>query len=151
MSDNPFETPKTSSVKQTTVIGLRGGDLDDLRRVAIYQKTVMACLWIASIALIAEIFLQYFNESSGFHELLLIGGYCIVFAACFFVFCIAFKIGGIGWGIILGIFTLVPIFGLAVMAIVNTWASYVMQTNGISVGLLGANMAQIDALQNGDG
>jgi hypothetical protein len=79
----------------------------------------------------------------GLQILLYIASGVLSIAGTVFVFMLAMKVYSTGLGIVLGLLTLIPCVGLIVLLIVNGKATSVLQANGISVGLLGADPSTI--------
>jgi hypothetical protein len=62
-----------------------------------------------------------------------------------FVLLMAIKLYDKGVGIVLGILTIIPRIGLIVMLIVNGKATRTLKEYGLTVGLFGADMKQLDS------
>ncbi len=56
-----------------------------------------------------------------------------------FVFLLATKVYSVGVGILMGIFSLIPLLGLIILLIINSRATRILRQYGATVGLLGAN------------
>ena len=132
MTENPYQSPQTSSA----AVGVLSGSRDDLRSVARFQKGILVCILIYLIAVIGQFALPV--EIRPIIGILLAG-----IGSAVFVFMLAMKVYGTGLGIVLGILSLVPLIGLIVLLIVNGKATGVLKQNGIKVGLLGANISAI--------
>ena len=63
--------------------------------------------------------------------------------ATVFVFILAVRVYGTGLGVLYGILALVPCVGLIVLLVINGKATSTLRANGVKVGLLGANLAQL--------
>jgi hypothetical protein len=66
-------------------------------------------------------------------------------SAAAFIFLLASKLYSLMVGILLGLLTiLVPIIGIIVLLVVNAKATSVLRQNGITVGLSGAKLSQLN-------
>ena len=134
MSDNPFQSPATDA----RVLGVRGGSREELRKVETYQKGILVCILIQILAVIAQFVLP--------PELAIVvalASLAVSLASTVFVFLLAVNVYSTALGIVLGILALVPCVGLIVLLAVNGKATSVLRNNGIKVGLLGANLADV--------
>jgi len=134
MTENPFQSPQTSS----EVVGVLGGAREDLRSVAKFQKGILVCILIYLITMIGQ-----FALPPEIRPMLGIGTLIVGVVGAVFVFLLATKVYGTGLGILLGILSLVPCIGLIVLLRVNGKATGVLKQNGIKVGLMGANLSAI--------
>ena len=134
MTENPYQSPQTSSA----AVGVLSGSRDDLRSVARFQKGILVCILIYLIAVIGQ-----FALPVEIRPIIGIGVLLAGIGSAVFVFMLAMKVYGTGLGIVLGILSLVPLIGLIVLLIVNGKATGVLKQNGIKVGLLGANISAI--------
>lgn len=148
MSQNPYEAPQSTPV----AVGVRSGDRADLLAVAKAQKGVLVCilaqivLVIARLAATAGVEAGPANGASiAFELLLIIITLAVGITSTVFVFLLAIKVYPTGTGVLMGILTLVPCIGLIVLLIINAKATTVLKENGIKVGLLGANLAEVRA------
>jgi uncharacterized membrane protein len=134
MNENPYQSPSAES----HVVGIKSGNREDLKTVAKYQKGILFCILIYLIALIFQ-----FAIPSEFRFIIGLGVLVAVLVGTVFVFLLAIKVYSTAVGILLGILTLVPCVGLIVLLMVNGKATGILKQNGISVGLLGADLSQI--------
>lgn len=137
LDDNPFRAPQ-SDLGGERVAGVLSGTKEDLRSVARYQRTIMLCI----LGYLCAIPLQFILP----RELVLIVALVVLGAAVtgtVFVFLLSAKVYGTVQGIFFALFTLVPCLGLLVLLLINSKATNVLKANGIKVGLLGANPADI--------
>lgn len=134
MSDNPYQSPESPP----EVVGVISGSRDDLRSVAKYQKGIILSILVYLIAVIGQ-----FALPVDLRPLVAIAALLAGLVGAVFVFLLAMKTYGTGTGILLGILTLAPCLGLIVLLMVNSKATNILKQNGIKVGLLGANVAQI--------
>ena len=146
MSFNPYEAPAPLPQSPPPAVGVLSGTRADLRRVAMYQRGIIACILLYIIAFIAQ---SIVFRSRGDEIPLWVGmiaalaGLGSALAGAVFVFLLSIKVYGPALGILLGILTLIPCLGLLALLRVNAKATNVLQQNGIKVGLLGANPATI--------
>jgi len=134
MTDNPYQSPQTTS--QAT--GVLSGSRDDLRNVARCQQGILVCISVYLLALVGRFLLSpelapLVNIGAIFGG---VGG-----AVCVFLF--AIKTYGTGRAIVLGILSLVPLIGLIILLVVSEKVTNILKQNGIKVGLLGANVSSI--------
>ncbi len=139
MSENPYAPPQADS--QVPVTGVLSGQLEDLIRVAKYQKGLLVCILIQIILYVGVVVGQA-NASLAVQGMaglgLLLAG---IMALCFVIF-LAMRVFHPAVGILLGILTLVPCLGLVVLVAVNGRATNILTQNGYRVGLMGAKMSQ---------
>jgi hypothetical protein len=135
MDQNPYQAPPSNI---PPVVGVVSGTREDLRSVAKFQKGILVCILIYLIAVIGSAFLP-----PALQQLVGLGVLLIGVVGAVFVFLLAIKVYGTGLGIVLGILSLIPCVGLIVLLIVNGKATSVLKSNGIKVGLMGANLSQI--------
>ena len=136
MSENPYQSP--ASIPQA--VGVLSGSREDVRNVAMYQKGILVCILIYLLAMIFQ-----FALPVQLRPLLGVGVLVLGLAGTIFVFLLAMKVYSVGAGILLGILTLIPCIGLLVLLMVNGKATSILKQNGIRVGLLGANLSEIQA------
>lgn len=134
MTENPYQSPATDS----HVIGVRSGSREDLRSVAQYQKGILVCILIYFLAVLSQ-----FLVPAELQILISIGVILVGLVGTVFVFLLAIKVYSTGVGVLLGILALVPCIGLLVLLMVNNKATTILRQNGIKVGLLGANLADV--------
>jgi hypothetical protein len=111
---------------------------DKLRAIAIRQKVLIFCI----LGYVGLVIAQFFVPED-VRIFLAIPGGVVVLASTVFVFLLAVETYGVGMGILFGFLTLIPCVGLIMLLVVNQQATSMMQRNGVRVGLLGANMADI--------
>lgn len=141
IEDNPYAAPASDDELRSgmiRVIGVRSGLRADLRKIAIYQKSVMFCLLAYCPLVIALTF------APPEYELLVAVPYlATTLAAIVSVFLLSIKIHRTGLGILLGLFVLLPCLGLFVLLLINAKATEILRLNGLKVGLFGANLSDI--------
>lgn len=129
MNENPYAAP--AFVPEA--IGILSGSSEDLRKVAKYQKGIIACIAIYLVG--------FFGQFVSPPELLVFAWLIIIaagFAGAVFVFLLAIKVFGIGLGILFGALCFFPCLGIFVLLGVNSKATHILKENGIKVGLFGA-------------
>jgi hypothetical protein len=131
---NPYEAPRIID----TAVGVKSGRREDLRQVAVAQKGILICILIYFFCGIGQFLIP--PQMMILLGVIIIG--CIL-VAFVFVILLAMRVYSTGMGIVFGVLTLVPCVGLIVLLIINSKATNILRSNGISVGLLGANMAQL--------
>jgi len=134
MSENPYESPPIDA----EVVGVRSGNREDLRSVALYQKGILVCILIYLIWIVVR-----FVVPPELAMILSAGVLVVGIVGTVFVFLLAIKVYSTALGILLGILTLIPCLGLIVLLIVNGKATGVLRQNGIRVGLMGARLSDI--------
>lgn len=111
---------------------------EDLRAIASFQKAILFCILAYLLAIPTQFMLppQF--------RLFLGGGVILLgLVSTVFVFLLATKVYSTGVGVLLAVLTLIPCVGLIVLLIINSKATSTLQLNGVRVGLLGANMADL--------
>lgn len=136
MSTNPYESPKTESAPKA--VGVKSGLREDLIAVATYQKGILVCILIYLVFVATQFILP-----PELRIFLLLGVVLLGIVATVFVFLLATKVYSTPVGILLGLITLVPCVGLIGLLIVNGKATSILKDNGITVGLIGADMSQL--------
>lgn len=134
MSYNPFEAPASNS----RVVGVISGSRGDLVKVAKYQKGILICILVYFLAVVGQ-----FALPVQMRPIIGLGVLAVGLIAAIFTILLAMKTHGTVLGIILGILCLVPILGLLILLLVNQKATTVLQSNGIKVGLLGADLSSL--------
>jgi|TARA_B110000495_G_scaffold198634_1_gene210758 hypothetical protein len=127
---------------QSKIAGINNGQPEDLRRVARYQRGIIGSLALYAIALTSIIA----APGSEVAFLICVLGYlAAAMSAAAFIFLLASKLYSLMVGILLGLLTiLVPIIGIIVLLVVNAKATSVLRQNGITVGLSGAKLSQLN-------
>jgi hypothetical protein len=134
MEENPYRAPESYD---RSVVGIRSGQRVDLRKVAGAQRVILVCILINILAIIGQFFLP--------PELRVVVPVILVvtgLVATVFVIILAIRVYSVALGIILGLLTFIPCVGLIVLLMVNQKATTILQSNGIKVGLVGADMSQ---------
>jgi hypothetical protein len=111
----------------------------DLRSIATFQKGILVCILLYFAAVIAQ-----FALPPELRLFLLLGVLGLGVVATVFVFLLATHVYSTGVGVLLGILTLIPVLGLIVLLIINSKKTGILKDHGIRVGLLGANMSDLD-------
>jgi hypothetical protein len=133
MDDNPFAPPRAVD----PIIGVKSGRVEDLKTVAVAQKTIIVCILLNILAVIARFFIP--PELL----LLLVGALVVLFLVqTAAVMLLAMKVYNIGIGILLGIGAMIPCLGLIILLMVNGKANKILTQNGYHVGLFGADLSK---------
>lgn len=132
--ENPFRAPESD----LRVEGVLSGTREDLRSVATYQRYIMLCILVYLGAAFGQFAVPQEVRMSIAGGMLAVG-----LAGTVFVFLLSTKVYGTVQGIIFAILTLIPCIGLIVLLIINSKATNILKANGIKVGLLGANPADV--------
>jgi len=113
-------------------------DRATLRSIAVYQKVILVCILVYILSFVAQFFVPTdLRWTVGIPVLL------VVLTATVFVFLLSTKVYSVAIGVLLGLLTLIPCIGLIALLIINSKATGTLKANGISVGLLGADLSQI--------
>ncbi len=121
----------------------------DLRTIAIRQRIVMFCILTDLVlivpcivlAVLTVVFNSAVSDLAG--GILTIAMLAALLVGAVFVFLLAIQISGVGSGLLLGVLSLIPYFGLIPLAIINRAATQLLRSHHIHVGLLGADPSQI--------
>jgi hypothetical protein len=135
MEENPYKPPEAYD---RPIVGVRSGQREDLRKVAIAQKVILFCILINFAALGARFVLPPQALPAVFIVLVLAG-----LVSTIFTIVLAIRVYNLALGIILGLLAFIPCIGLLVLLMVNQKATSILQANGLRVGLLGADLEQI--------
>lgn len=114
-------------------------DRPTLRAIAIYQKVILLCI-LAYVTL----FVGQFFVPAETKWVLGIFGLAVILTATVFVFLLSTKVYSVVAGVLLGLVTLVPCVGLIALLVINGKATSTLRAHGINVGLIGADLSQID-------
>jgi hypothetical protein len=133
MSENPYQAPPL----EPPVVGVLSGTREDLRSVAVYQKGIMVCILVYTIAFIGHYFVP-----PVLRIVPVMAGLGAALAGVAFVFLLSTKVFRIGVGILLAILTLIPFLGVIVLLAINGKATAILKLNGHRVGLMGADLSE---------
>jgi hypothetical protein len=131
--ENPYAPPRATD----RVVGIKSGRREDLRTVAVAQKSILVCILLYLIAIICLILVPI-----DYRVYIQIGVGLLGLAALVSVFVLAMRVYGVGLGILMGIGALLPCFGLIVLLLVSQKATKILKENGHHVGLLGADLSK---------
>lgn len=134
VDDNPFRAPESD----LRVEGVLSGTREDLRSVATYQRWLLLCILVYLGGAIGR-----FAVPPEIQILVIVPAIIAALVGTVFVFLLSTKVYGTLQGVLLAILTLVPCLGLIVLLMINSKATNVLKANGIKVGLLGANPANV--------
>ncbi len=115
---------------------------NSIRIIAMRQRTIMYCIlaYIASIG----VYIGVIAQRNG---VLVVGiaALCLLAVLVTIIVCVfrlALVIYSTGIAILLGVLLIIPYIGMVILLIMNSRATKILRANGISVGLMGANMKQ---------
>lgn len=134
-SDNPFAAP----ISDEPAAGLVSGSLADVRTIATRQKGLLICILVYLLGVLGIVVLG----DNPLVFLPIIAGGISMFAGAVFALLLAMKVYGALIGVLLCLLCFVPLLGLLILLMVNQKATGVLKQNGVSVGMLGANMATL--------
>jgi hypothetical protein len=100
MTENPYQSPATDA----RVVGINSGNIEDLRKVAKYQKGVITCILIQLLTMGAQFALPPELRIFVSLGLLIVG-----VAGTVFIFLLAMNVYSTGLGVLLGILALDPL------------------------------------------
>lgn len=129
--DNPYRAP----LSEGAAFGVRSGRHEDVRSVAMYQKGILVCILFYLLAVVG-----HYAVSPEFRIFIRLGILLLGVTGTVFVFLLATKVYGVGLGILFGLLTMIPCFGLIMLLVINGKATSLLRQNGYRVGLLGAKM-----------
>lgn len=112
---------------------------NDLRVIALRQKAIMYCI----LGYIAVVIGQFVLPPQLRLFVVLPVAIGIAVTAAVFVFMLSLAIYNQAAGIVMGICSLVPYVGFIILLIINSRATALLQSYGIKVGLMGADLSQI--------
>ncbi len=103
----------------------------------------MICILLQIVSVILVIAIPKNDTLAPLSLLISLGSLVVGVFATVFIFMLATKVYSTVVGVLLGVLTLIPCLGLIVLLSVNAKATGILRKNGIKVGLLGANVAEI--------
>jgi hypothetical protein len=133
MEENPYAPPRASD----RIVGVKSGRREDLKAVAVAQKSILVCILLYFVAIISQ-----FLVPVEYRLYVLFGVLVIGLVATVSVFLLAIRVYSTAMGIALGIGTFIPCLGLVILLMINGKATAILKQNGHHVGLLGANLSQ---------
>jgi hypothetical protein len=144
---NPYEAPKA----ELRAVGVRSGQREDVRKVAVAQKAILTCILIqiGSILIVIVGLASAGNGGEKSAVLPMLVRMAVLVAlisgviSALFVFAMALRVYNTALGILFGIGALMPYVGLIVLLVVNGKATKILQANGYKVGLLGAKLSDV--------
>lgn len=137
-SENPFQSPRTDA----RAVGVRTGSMRELYNVARYQRAVLLCLLVQILGGVASVLIAP-SVTPPIALLLNLGLLLIGLASTVFVFLLATNVYSTAVGVVCGLLALIPCIGLITLLIINSKATGILRQNGIRVGFLGANLAEL--------
>jgi hypothetical protein len=131
--ENPYAPPKTSG----RALGINSGRREDLKTVAVAQKSIIICILLYFGVIVARFFVPY-----QYNLYLLICILVLGLVSTVSVFLLAMKVYSPIQGVLVGVLTMVPCLGLLMLLLVNQRATKILRDNGHPVGLLGADLSR---------
>lgn len=131
--ENPYAPPKAAD----QVVGVKSGRREDLKAVAVAQKSILVCILLYIVSIISQ-----FLVPVEYRLYIGIGVLVIGLVATVSVLLLAIRVYSIAAGILLGIGTFIPCLGLLILLLINSKATKILQENGHKVGLLGTDLSQ---------
>jgi hypothetical protein len=131
---------KEAKMADETTEGAEGSPFgqQELRRIAVHQKGVLACILVYLLCVGGR-----FVAPAGLGPYIMGVGLLTSLVGTVFVFLLSSTLYGTGLGVLLALLTLIPLVGLVILLVVNSKASGTLEDNGISVGLMGADLSEI--------
>ncbi len=143
--ENPYQPP---AYVPPVVTGLKKNSPENLQKVAFCQRGVMLCLAVYLLATVAAPLIAVVDTGT---SLFLWRGSLVtlvlvdVLVGTLFVFRLSTLVYGFAAGLVMGLLTLIPCFGLFLLVLTNGIATATLRRNGIRVGFLGASLRQFSA------
>src|SRR3954469_6028321 len=132
MDDNPYRAPDADLAR---AVGVRSGLRSDLRDVAVAQKGILVCVLLQIVLTLGQLLVP--PEA----KLILLAVSLVAgLVGTVFVFMLSIKVYNVALGIVFGLLALFPCVGLIVLLVVNAKVTTILQQNGYTVGLLGADL-----------
>lgn len=119
--------------------------VEDLKRVARYQRWVIACvlsqitMWLCLLVL-SVVERERIETDVPLFLTILLG-----MAGAIYAFLIYWTIRSPFWAVVMGLASIPPLLGLLVLTAVNGAATQALTRNGVKVGLFGADLNKIEA------
>jgi hypothetical protein len=132
--ENPYAPPRASE----RAIGVKSGRREDLRTVAVAQKSILVCILLYLLGLIGVFIVPPEYRLYALIPVVLVGITAVVS-----VFILAMKVYNVALGILLGIGTTLGCIGLLVLLMVNQKATRILEANGHHVGFFGADLSKL--------
>ena len=136
--ENPYAPPRTSD----RVIGVRSGRREDLKAVAVSQKLILVCILLYFICIGAQVAMTRYPGGAQYSVYVAVVALVVVLVAMVSVVRLAIRVYSVASGILLGIGTLIPCFGLLILLMINGKATKILKDNGYHVGFLGADLSR---------
>ncbi len=132
--ENPYAPPRLTG---GAAVGIRSGRVEDLRSLAVAQKAVITCIALYLAGIIANAFIPL-----EYRLYFLIGFAILGLTAMISVVLLAMKVYSPVTGIIYGLGTIIPCFGLIILFVINRKATQTLEQNGHHVGFFGADLSK---------
>jgi hypothetical protein len=136
--ENPYSPPRTTD----RVVGVKSGRREDLKAVAVAQKSILICILLYILCICGQLVLARSQQTANYSIYIGVVALVVVLVATVSVFLLAIRVYSVASGILLGIGTLIPCLGLLILLMINGKATKIMRENGHHVGLLGADLSR---------
>jgi len=133
MEENPYSPPRATD----RIVGVKSGRREDLKAVAVAQKSILVCVFIYIIIIIFEALVPV-----EYRLYIGIGDLVIALVAAVSVLLLAIRVYSIGYVVFLGIGALVPWLRLLILLMINGKATKILKENGHKVGFMGADLSE---------
>ena len=140
MSFNPYEPPSHSpKLPQADNESRR----NDVRVIAVRQKIVLFCILINIFAFGFRVSVNAAGSPRSLQFVLAVTLLVSTLTVLVFSMLLAMKVYNPVVGVFLSLLTIIPILGLLILLLISSRASKILESNGIKVGLFGANLSDL--------
>jgi hypothetical protein len=136
--DNPYAPPLFAD----HVVGVKSGRSEDLKAVAVAQKSIIVCMALYLVLIIVQLIMTQTPAFRPYGAYLALVVLVIGLVGMVSVFLLAIRVYSIASGILLGIGAILPCFGLVILWMINRKATSILQQNGHHVGFFGADLSK---------
>jgi hypothetical protein len=139
VSENPYAAPKVE-----TAFAPEMATADDLRAIAGYQRWIQLVLLVQLISFLASGSPAYIEMAHWLLLPILITYWVSAIAGMVFAVLLALRVYNVFFAVIIGFFSIWPCIGLVCLLAINQRATARLQEFQIPVGLLGADMDELE-------
>jgi hypothetical protein len=136
--ENPYTPPRTTD----RVVGVKSGRREDLKAVAVAQKSILICIVVYILCICGQVLLARSPGGANYSIYVGVVALIVVLVATVSVFLLAIRVYSVASGILLGIGTLIPCLELLILLMINGKATKILRENGHHVGLIGADLSR---------
>jgi hypothetical protein len=142
MEENPYEAPRSPT---RAPVGGKKKQSKEVREVAVYQKGILICIAIYLAAVLINLVVNVGKVPVPSFVPVAVAGVALIniLVGVVFVFLLSMKLYHPVVGVLMSVLALVPCIGLLILLLISTKATAMLQENGYTVGLLGANLNEI--------